>query len=258
MGSHSIMSFFQNFFSNFNNNPQEVWKNMSPDEKMSWLASPKGQTFLSRRPQLQQMYVDGRLEQILRNPQQSEELNQLISAVGKGGRGGRGRGGGRGQGRGGRGRGQHNGKGGIEYFPTLCTISDEDRFNILCDGYTVLPSIIPEKLCREAKKFINYQIGNPTEVATENIPRAARLTSYHSSNPSLLNLLYATPLASLVDSLLHCNGSAGERTTDSVVSNVVVRGCQIAIRFPELQDVGVNEQLGGVQWHIGMFCVIFL
>jgi hypothetical protein len=243
------MSFFSSLFSSSNTRQSSEAIAVgvgyadcsSPEEKVAWLHSSDGQNVLARRPRLKQLYDEGKLVQMVYNPQWSERLDMWLSGN-KGGGGGTGVSASR--------IATLVPHAGIQYTQSLASISDEDRFKILCDGYTILPGVIPEAFTRAAIKFLNYQIGNlsnpNSDVTLLNDPTAT-LTSYHSQESVLMNLLYATPLAGIINSLLHSD----HRTIQDVQRNITVKGCQVAIRFPEIGDTPSHRQLGGFQWHIG-------
>lgn len=159
------------------------------------------------------------------------------------------------------------------------TLSLEQKYELLTQGFTILRNVIPlellqiaaltvEEIVEERKKYIGM-------TKLENLQSKGLEDPYFlsgvSNDPSILALYYATPVYSIIESILHNpynNSALGNAVNDDAQKDTrshsdqplrpfrnAVGGAQIAYRFTHYHSLQKNkftgeEGVGGQSWHI--------
>ena len=210
----------------------------SVEEKTAWLHSIKGQRVLADRPRLMELYNNGKIFFMITDPAFNDRLNEWLSL-------------------------QQQSKLSLQHRVKAKTVQDliieaanrqkivklsqETKLNFVVDGYCVIKDIIPPEIADAAIKHINCSLSK--ENFYQQVKQSGDLTSFHSSDISILSLYYATDLVSLIRVLLH-NDSLENHGSLAIESMPKVHGGQVALRFPEPKEVPIEGMKLGDQWHI--------
>ena len=116
------------------------------------------------------------------------------------------------------------------------------KLKLLTEGYAVIKQHVPQAVCERAVKYINSQLGNVNFLAAMQSDSNPNFQFQFSSQQDLMNC-YTPQIVGEVSELLH-----GMKSLDAPI---VPNGCQIALRFPNIDEtVPASGKLGGKQWHI--------
>lgn len=200
------------------------------EDRILWLASVEGQRVLQRRPKLQELYQDGKLQKMVNAQEWADKLDVWLS-----------------DGDGGNGlvrllaSGSEVGVARREHtaIPQLPAIpfTSEIKYNFLINGFCLLPESISSPVCRSAIKFINYRLGLQDSSLR---PDLHNLASSISCEPVITDLLFSSPIIRSIEILLHGHAEF----------QIPALGAQIALRYPQLSDPPTSGLLGGNHWHI--------
>eukprot|EP01038_Epipyxis_sp_PR26KG_P007019 gene7019-9589_t len=216
-------------------------------EKMLWLESARGQAIIAKRPILLEYYRNGRLKRMVNDPHWSLRLNEwlhetlnpsdiilsLQSNVPPE-----------------KNRSEFIQPNGSHppprilftsspYIKEIISFPTESKYKLLIDGYTILPQLVPYSVVDNAENFVNEHVILPALSSTI----ASAFNSYSTDDPSILALMYESPLHSLLQSLIY-----GDKDKNLFYSYpFLAHGAQLAIRYSEN---GTRKPLYGLGWHL--------
>jgi hypothetical protein len=147
-------------------------------------------------------------------------------------------------------------------FLTRMSFPTSAKYNILTDGFTTFSHIIPLDVVDSANAAISRMVVESEEF---NITQAERIknpkrgldpffTSGGTNDRDVLALYYCSPIASLVESLLH-NESLGPESVGKGAFRPRAGGAQVAFRFSQARPGGWwasdgERRIGGRSWHL--------
>lgn len=268
-------------------------------QKIKWLESENGQKILKQRPLLQKQYESGELFRLIDNPYWKVRLEQWLADHDENDAEHKGIVYGLSLPKTQEEKEKERGKNGwlhkpVEYNISLEdmfrqpyfefqneTLSTEQKYELLTQGYTVLRNVIPvdlvnnavttiEEMVEERKKYVgNTKMENLESKGFEDPYFLSGVTN----DPNVLALYYATPVYSIIESILHNPYGVNERTTLTTNSSEkvaklcktefdppvrpfrnAVGGGQVAYRFTHYsslqKDKYGDQHIGGRSWHI--------
>ena len=247
------------------------------DEKIRWLSSDHGQQVLSQRPLLNEFYINGRIFRMIKDPLWEIRLNEWLQVhpdkkpyglnlpdpIAKEKR-----------------KNKtiwlhkphqnpplhilfakdiNNSKLALSnHFPV------KNKYDLLIEGFTIFPNIIPREVLEEANIAINGMLSNlfikkqqkreASKSAKEklrddeddSIDNNDAFTSGISNDKRILALFYSSPIFHLVQSILY-----GQRAATSPLNQkTYCGGAQVAFRFSQPRGYQNRSEIGGASWHL--------
>jgi hypothetical protein len=243
-------------------------------EKVAWINSPRGQDILKKRPVLLEYYKSGKLDRMMQNKHWSQRLNEWLfinpaeQAVPLG-------------------LGVdipkelkpneresftiHKDNPPIHVmfrnhpaFLAKMSFPTEAKYHILTEGFTTFSGVIPQDVVDRANAVISRMIveSNEFRVSTAERQKNPKIgvdpffTTGGTNDPDVLALYYCSPIACLVESLLH-NQLIGPESVDRNTFSPRTHAAQVAFRLSQAEAAGASlwrasgrRKLGGRSWHL--------
>lgn len=134
----------------------------------------------------------------------------------------------------------------------------EAKYNILTEGYTTFHGIVPEDVLDRANAAISRMIVDSPQFQTSLAERQANpkrgvdpfFTTGQTNDRDVLALYYCSPIACLVESLLH-NELLRPESVAQIQFHPRCSGAQVAFRLSQAAPASRGpRRLGGKSWHL--------